>query len=168
MTALQASQASPAEGGDYNAADLRWFRLELVALRGAHGASDDAALRSTDPAVRALASRARSTQDDDIRTITDALTLDGRRESRDEVRDREAEATTAYGETADLVSLDGPDLDQRFVEILAAQARASLASSRAHMVQGLNEPGRRIAEATIRARVLELGALDRLAASHVS
>jgi uncharacterized protein (DUF305 family) len=109
--------------------------------------------------VRALARRARTTQTDDIRAITSLL----RGWSRHEPAPDQAGAATPVSvpatTTSDLCSLDGLEIDRRFVAILIAHAEAALARARMEMIEGFNGSSRRLAEDTSRASWRDLGAL---------
>ena len=149
--------APPARRRDFNDADLRYLRGALLALGDARRASHVAAAWGSDPRVRALARRARATQADDIRAIRSMLLGWGRQEgSTDAGRD------TVAVPVDDLQSLDGLEIDRRFIEMLTAHAEASLASARTEMIEGFGGSSRRLAEDTSRANWRELAALSLL------
>ena len=134
----------------FNGADLRYLRGALLALNDVHRASDVAAEAASDPRVRALARRASATQADDIGVITSMLLGWGRPEA----------GPDQAGAAIDLQSLDGPEIDRRFIEILTAHAEASLISARTEMIEGFGGSSRRLAEDTSRAHWVELAALS--------
>jgi hypothetical protein len=136
-------------GVAFNGADLRYLRGALLALKDVHRASDVAAAGASDPRVRALARRASATQADDIGVITSMLLGSGREGSPDQ-----ADAAS------DLRSLDGLEIDRRFIEILTAHDEASLVSARTEMVEGFGGSSRRHAEDTCRASWRELAELS--------
>jgi uncharacterized protein (DUF305 family) len=137
----------------FNGADLRYLRGALLALKDVRKASDVAAAAASDPRVRALARRASATQADDIGVITSMLLGWGREGGPDQA-----------GAASDLRSLDGLEIDRRFIEILTAHAEASLVSARTEMIEGFGGSSRRHAEDTSRANwreLAELGFLSR-------
>jgi uncharacterized protein (DUF305 family) len=154
---MQSADTPTTARGSYNEADLRYLREALVALGDVHGASDEAAAGASDPRVRALARRAGATQADDIRTITSML-LGWGHETGPALVGLPATA-------ADLRSLDGLEVDRRFIEILTAHAEASLVSARIEMLEGFGGSSRRHAESASRANWRELAALDFLEAT---
>jgi uncharacterized protein (DUF305 family) len=136
----------------FNDADLRYLRGALPALRDVQRASDVAAAGARDPRVRAMAHRARTRQADDIRAITSMLTGWSQ-----QGRPGQAEGVSA---ASDLQSLDGLEIDRRFIEILTAHAEAPLASARTELVEGFGGSSRRHAEQASRANWRELAALS--------
>jgi uncharacterized protein (DUF305 family) len=132
----------------FNGADLRYLRGALLALKEVRKARDVAAAAASDPRVRALARRASATQADDIGAITSML-LGWAREG----------GPDPAGAASDLRSLDGLDIDRRFIEILTAHAEASLVSARTEMIEGFGGSSRRHAEDTSRANWRELAEL---------
>ncbi len=148
----------------FNDADLRYLREALPALRDVHRATDVAAASASDPRVRALARRASATQAHDISAITSMLLGWGRPEGGPGPAGAETPGVLPAAATSDLRSLDGREIDRRFVEILTAHAEASLASARTELVEGFGGPSRRHAEDTSRAHWRELAALSLLAA----
>jgi uncharacterized protein (DUF305 family) len=133
----------------FNGADLHYLRGALLALKDVHRASDVAAAGASDPRVRALARRASATQADDIGVITSMLLGWGREGGLDQA-----------GAASDLRSLDGLEIDRRFIEILTAHDEASLVSARTEMVEGFGGSSRRHAEDTSRANWRELAELS--------
>lgn len=146
--------APPARRRDFNDADLRYLRGALLALGDTRRASHVAAAWGSDPRVRALARRARATQADDIRAITSMLLGWGQGGS--------TEPAGLAVPVDDLQSLDGLEIDRRFIEMLTAHAEASLASARTEMIEGFGGSSRRLAEDTSRANWRELAALSLL------
>jgi uncharacterized protein (DUF305 family) len=132
----------------FNGADLRYLRGALLALKEVRKVSDVAAAAASDPRVRALARRASATQADDIGAITSMLLGWGGEGGPDPA-----------GAASDLRSLDGLDIDRRFIEILTAHAEASLVSARTEMIEGFGGSSRRHAEDTSRANWRELAEL---------
>jgi len=135
----------------FNGADLRYLRGALLALNDVHRASDVAAEAASDPRVRAFARRASATQADDIGVLTSMLLGWDREGSPDQA-----------GAASDLRSLDGLEIDRRFIEILTAHAEASLVSARTEMKEGFGGSSRRHAEDTSRANWRELAELGLL------
>lgn len=137
----------------FNGADVRYLRGSLQALRDVRRASDAAAAAATDPRVRDLARRAGATQADQIGVITSMLRGSGR------------EAGADRAGAVDQGSLDGLEIDRRFLEVLTAHAKASLVSARAEMVEGFGGSSRRHAEDISRAGWRELAELRLLASA---
>jgi hypothetical protein len=129
--------------------------MTLAALRNAYPSSDLAAARATDPQVRALARRARARQAADIRGIASMLLGWGGQE-----------APVGSAGASGPGSLDGPDIDRRFVELLTADAHASLARARTELVEGFGGASRDHAEESSRSHWHELATLATLAAFH--
>jgi uncharacterized protein (DUF305 family) len=160
------SSSDQAPQGAFNKADLRYLRGALPALKDAHRASEVAAARASDPRVRALAHQARATQADDIRAITSMLLGWGRPEGGPDQAGTVTPVNLPAGAASDLRSLDGLEIDRRFIEILAAHAETSLASARTEMIEGFGGSSRRLAEQSSRAHWRELAALSLLEPVH--
>jgi uncharacterized protein (DUF305 family) len=158
--------APPARRVAFNDADLRYLRGALLALRDAHSASDVAAVSAADPRVRTLARRAHATQADDISAIRSILLGWGRHEGSPDKAGAETPVSLPATVAGDLRSLEGLEIDRRFIEILTAHAEASLASARTEMIEGFGGASRRLAEDTSRASWRELAAISFLSAAH--
>ena len=141
---------SPAPSGGFNDADLRYLRGALLALKDTRRASDVAAASASDPRVRALARAEGESQADDISAITSML----RGWDRTEAGPDQAVVTSG------LRSLDGVEVDLRFIEILTAHANASLVRARIEMIEGIGDSSRLHAEDSSRASWRALATLS--------
>ena len=158
--------APPARRVALNDADLRYLREALLALTAVHGASDLAAVSAADPRVRTLARRSHATQADHISAIRSILLGWGRHEGSPDKVGAETPVSLPATAAGDLRSLDGLEIDRRFIEILTERAEASLASARTEMIEGFGGSSRRLAEDTSRTSWRELAALSLLAPAH--
>lgn len=147
-----------------NDSDLRYLREALPALRDAHTASDVAAAGASDPRVRELARQARTTQADAIRSIKSILNDEGHDAdglARSSVMTPPRRSARA---ASDPRSLDGLDVDRRFMEILTAHAEASLSSAQTELIEGFSRPCRLLAEEASSADWRDLAAIGVLMA----
>jgi uncharacterized protein (DUF305 family) len=153
---------------DCNAADLRYLRRALRALRESHRASDRATTLARDPRVRTFARQTRGTQADDIRAVTSMLLQSARHKG--------GLVQASAGKPANLPAtvarpgspLEGLAVDRRFIEILTAHAEACLASAQTEMIEGHGEVCRRHAEDAIRTSWRQLAALSLLAPANLN
>lgn len=138
---------------DGNATDLRYLEQSCAALVSIMAACGTAAARSERHDVRAVASRARAVQAQQLRATSDVLRAWGQ---PDPTRHAPTEGDA-------LVGLVGQLLDRTFVERLSAHAYASIAAARAELVTGASPAARLLAEGAIHAEDRQLAALERLA-----
>ena len=134
----------------FNGADLRYLRGALVALSDALGASEVAAVKAQDPAVRALAGRAAVRQVADVGAVTTLLAgwpmaADAPSETAEAASAKRPASIDNEARTS-----CGSEVDRRFLELLTAHTHAVLASTRTEMIEGFGGSSRSHAEAASR------------------
>jgi hypothetical protein len=135
---------------DGNDADLRYLEGARAALTAVIAIIDAAASRTSRPDVRALARDALSVQTRRLAAVSSCLV----------VADRSGSPAPRAATTEVPAGLDGPRLEQVFVEVLTTHALASIVAASAEMVSGASHGARAIAEDATRAEYRQLAALD--------